>query len=71
MEALLLMLRGSEAAGVSVPASYTCVRNVTRTYMTYFYILYMHILLHFYRNLLITYLFHFRSRGYTWLLTFS
>ena len=54
-EALLLMLRGSEAAGVLVPASYTCVRNVTRTYMTHFYILHMHILLHFYRNLLITY----------------
>ena len=35
-EALLLMLRGSGAAGVLVPAPYTCVRNVTRTYMTYF-----------------------------------
>ena len=36
-EALLLMLRGSGAAGVSVPAPYTCVRNVTRTYMIFLY----------------------------------
>ena len=40
-EALLLMLRGSGAAGVLVPAPYTCVRNVTRTYMTYFIYVYL------------------------------
>ena len=39
------MLHGSGAAGVAVPAPYTCVRNVTRTYMTYFYVyIYIYIL---------------------------
>ena len=68
-EALLLMLHGSGAAGVAVPAPYTCVRNVSRTYMTYFYVyIYtyiLHAILHFYRKLLRFRFVPLCSRGYT------